>query len=126
MKWISALILLAPLLGCHFGKGQPEEPEVAPAMAFVSVAENARAGGMQISQIDGEAVSDTNGFSLTPGPHSMSVACQLDNGIKANFAFQVDLKPNHSYCFFSRDQGQACTIVYTQIAWKGGGVVTCR
>lgn len=117
MKFL-LLFLLLGIAGCATSEPQP--------MAFVSVAENARVGGMQIVRIDGEPVSETNGFDLTAGPHEMSVACRLDNGIRTSFNFSVDLLPNHSYCFFSRGQGKSCTIVYTQIAWKGGGAVTCR
>lgn len=121
MKSISLLLvlsLLGLLASCSTAEPTP--------MAFVSVAENARVGGMQIIRIDGEPVAEANGFDLTAGAHEMSVACRLDNGIRTSFNFAVDLLPNHSYCFYSRDQGKSCTILYTQIAWKGGGAVTCR
>ncbi len=116
MKWILSLSLFL-LSSCA---AQPMET------AFVSLAENARQGGMQITAIDGEPVSSEEGLQLPVGPHEVSVACKLDNGISMTFDFDVELKPSHSYCFYSRDQGQACTILYAEVGWTGSGVLRCR
>ncbi|MFT4799651.1 MAG: hypothetical protein ACJAYE_000481 [Candidatus Azotimanducaceae bacterium] len=101
-------------------------PEVSEATAFVALAKNAQAGGMQITAIDGKPVAKTGGHNVLPGPHKFDVACQLDNGVGTTFSFQTELLPNHSYCFFSRDQGKSCTIIYTRVAWEGEGLVSCN
>ena len=104
---------------------EPDAPQVPELTSFVSLAKNAKAGGMKITAIDGEPIDKTDGHYIAPGMHDFKVACQLDNGIGASFSFAADLLPNHSYCFFSRDQGKSCTIIYTRTAWGGEGSVGC-
>ena len=116
MKWLSPLCLVL-LIGCS---SQPKES------AFVSVAGNAQAGDMRILAIDGEKIQQVGGVHLSPGDHEISVACKLSNGISMSFEFNVELLPSHSYCFYSRDQGKACTILYAQHEWNGGGPSGCR
>lgn len=126
------MIKILPLLGvllltaCAV-EPEPAEPVEAPkASAFVSLAQNAKAGGMKITAIDGEPITESVGHDIAPGLHDFKVACELDNGIGTTFSFKVDLLPNHSYCFFSRDQGKSCTIIYTRVAWEGEGSVSCK
>lgn len=100
--------------------------EAEQAQAYVSVVESARSGGLRISAINGDRVPDERGFYLPPDLHKISVSCQLDNGLSLSFGFDVEMKPTHSYCFFSRDEGQACTILYAQVKWLSGKPVTCE
>jgi len=118
MRKILALVAISLLAACTVEPPQPT--------AFVSLAENAKAGGMKITAINGQSVEQADGHYIAPGKHQFSVACQLDNGIGTTFSFETDLLADHSYCFFSRDQGKSCTIVYTRVAWKGEGSVTCK
>tara|TARA_R110002072_G_scaffold50835_3_gene136457 strand:+ start:577 stop:918 length:342 start_codon:yes stop_codon:yes gene_type:complete len=111
------LIMFVGLVGCA---SQPEPT------AFVALASNAKSGGMKITTIDGNPVSETDGHYVPPGKHEFRVACQLDNGVGTTFSFEADLIPDHSYCFFSRDQGKSCTIIYTRVAWEGNGLVFCQ
>ncbi|MFT7245409.1 MAG: hypothetical protein ACI82A_002777 [Candidatus Azotimanducaceae bacterium] len=105
---------------------EPDAPEVPEPTSFVALAKNAKAAGMKITAIDGEPIAETDGHYVVPGVHDFKVACQLDNGIGTTFSFEADLLPNHSYCFFSRDQGKSCTIIYTRVAWEGNGSLTCN
>jgi hypothetical protein len=117
MKRILTVLVLLLAQGCV---------AQVPQNAYVSVAESAREGGVSISAIDGEPVSQEEGFELPAGSHEISVRCRLQNGIDANFNFSVDLQPEYSYCFFTQDGPNACKILYAEIAWDSGGRATCR
>ena len=124
MRKLLSLLAVLSLAACAIESPEPTEP--TEPTAFIALAKNAKAGGMKIIAIDGEPVEQTDGHYIMPGLHDFKVACQLDNGIGATFSFETELLPDHSYCFFSRDQGKSCTIIYTRVAWEGKGSVTCN
>ena len=117
MKLLLSVLVLLLIQGC-VAQNQP--------IAYVSVTESARSGGVSISAINGEPVSQEEGFELPAGSHEISVRCRLQNGIGANFNFAVDIQPEYSYCFFTQDGPNTCKILYAEIAWQSGGVATCQ
>ena len=114
MKWILSLSLFL-LSSCA---AQPVET------VYVTLAESARLSGMRITAIDGEPIKREASWQLPVGSHQVSAACKLDNGISLTFDTEVELKPNHSYCFYAPNQGKACTLLYAQVA--ANGVLRCR
>ena len=117
MRWI-LVVVTSLLVGCA---SEPPAPE-----AFIAVSSNAKSGSMQITAIDGKPVADSDGTLVPAGTHHLQFSCKLDNGIGATFATDTELLANHSYCFFSSNQGKSCQIMYTQVAWDSGALVSCN
>ena len=76
--------------------------------------------------INGGPVSEAEGFRLPVGVQQIGVSCKLESGISANFSFEVDLMPAHSYCFFSGGGPSSCKILYAEIDWNSGVRATCK
>jgi hypothetical protein len=114
---IVLLLLVALVSSCA---SEPPAPQ-----AFIAIASNAKVGDMMITAIDGQPVEQSDGVMVPAGSHNIKFACKLDNGISATFATDTELLANHSYCFFSSDQGQSCRILYTRIEWGTGAVAVC-
>lgn len=123
LRLIGSILVVIVITACNSSVLTSEN---STPTSYVAIAENALSGGMKIVAVDDVPVGESNGVDLPSGEHKISVACKLDNGISTTFAFDVKLLPNHSYCFFSQNQGKSCNIVYTQIDWQGGGSVSCR
>lgn len=115
-QWLLAMVV-ALVSGCAM---EPPVPQ-----AFFAIASNARSGDMRITAIDDRPISESNGGLLPAGSHRIKFACKLNNGISTTFATDVDFLPDHSYCFFSQNQGQSCNVMYTRIEWSSGAVAVC-
>ena len=83
-------------------------------MVIVTIPMDKTAGLSTINSLDGGPIIFIDKLTITPGLHTLGMACKLDNGVGLSFTMEIDFEKGMAYCDKALDPGKTCSSAYVK------------
>jgi len=126
VKFATIVIWIFFLGSCASISETDSEMVTEKASAYVMIPRDQSAGVSKINFLDGERVDYVDLLSVSPGVHTLGVACKLDNGVGLSYSLEIDFEAEHYYCIKTVNPGKTCSVGYTKSLSLDAAKFTCH